>query len=558
MTDPDLKASMSNEFIKLPCPQCDKRLKLSAQKKRRKIVCPKCGHVFALEGELEKAASARDEDDSNEFLNPSEVASMQVEPEDMDQDQPVIPNAGLPLSSSSGQRDAVDEETVDTAMCVNEAASGEIQEKAQQWLEQQKRAAELSQKRYRRFGYCLILLALAAIAVQFLGYRFEFLDGMVFRIAGGFGVFYFILLGILGTYLVAYLLRNSVPKANWFALSASLLLVAAGIGSFMTARGADAKHRDEMAAIKANAAQPIPDHRSTVVIQRNQPGGRMVKKEKVQVTEPNARKNVARRGFGAIGNPTPSVLVPLEPIQSDGKNADEAFRPQEQKTNFSVDRIIKETNENPFKSMNAAEFGLAADLGADGQDRDFDIPRPDTVRDLVSYPAKREAMLQRKAALRPVLVDGKKIMDASRFEEFQLTKIAGKQTKLGRIYFGQQPCRGLDTLKTSTASQASFKLILPIHDQPEFSNSLCYKKGFYLAGIKVNLQDQEVVGIQAILAPGQGAQLDMENLVTSAWAGQETAAQPFRVDAPLGNAVYGIVVYEAKNKITGIGLVQKK
>ena len=67
-----------------------------------------------------------------------------------------------------------------------------------------------------------------------------------------------------------------------------------------------------------------------------------------------------------------------------------------------------------------------------------------------------------------------------------------------------------------------------------------------------------MVGIQAILAPGQGAQLDMEKSVTSDWFGQQTAAQQFRVDAPLGNAVYGIVVYEAKNKITGIGLVQKK
>ena len=75
MTDPYLRASMSNEFIKLSCPQCDKRLKLSAQKKRRKIVCPKCEHVFALEGELEKAVSARDEDDANEFLQTLEKGS---------------------------------------------------------------------------------------------------------------------------------------------------------------------------------------------------------------------------------------------------------------------------------------------------------------------------------------------------------------------------------------------------------------------------------------------------------------------------------------------------
>ena len=549
---------MSNEFIKLSCPQCDKRLKLSAQKKRRKIVCPRCGHVFALEGELEKAASARDENDSNEFLNPAEVASMQVEPEDMNHDEPAISDAGMSRFSGSRQRDAVDEETVDTAMCVNEAASGEIQEKAQHWMEQQKRAAELSQKRYRRFGYCLILLALAAIVVQFLGYRFPFLDGVVFRIAGGFGVFYFILLGILGTYLVAYPLRNSIPKANWFALLASLLLVSAGIGSFTTARWADEKHREEMAANKANAPQPIPDHRSSVVIHRNQPGGQVIKKEKIKVVEPRARKNVAGRGFGTIENPTPSVLVPLEPIQSGGKKPDEAFRPQDQKTNFSVDQLVKETNERPFKSMNVAEFGLSADLGASNGGGDFDTPRPDTVQDLLSYPAKRDAMLQRKSELRPVRMIGGEIKDASRFDKFKLTKIAGKETKFGLVYFGQQPCRGLDALKTSTASEAPFKLVLPIHGQPEFSNSLCHRKGFFLAGIKVNLQDQEVVGIQAILAPGQGAQLDMEKSVESDWFGQETAAEPFRVDAPLGNAVYGIVVYEEKLKITGIGLVQKK
>ena len=446
---------MSNEFIKLSCPQCDKRLKLSAQKKRRKIVCPKCGHVFALEGELEKAASARDEDDSNEFLTPSEVRSMQVETEDMNHDEPAISGAGMSRFSGSGQRDAVEEETVDTAMCVNEAASGEIQEKAQQWMEQQKRAAELSQKRYRRFGYCLILLALAAIAVQFLGYRFPFLDGVVFRIAGGFGVFYFILLGILGTYLVAYPLRNSIPKANWFALLASLLLVSAGIGSFITARWADEKHREEVAANKANAPQPIPDHRSSVVIHRNQPGGQMIKKEKIKVVEPRARKNVAGRGFGTIENPTPSVLVPLEPIQSGGKKPDEAFRPQDQKTNFSVDQLVKETNERPFKSMNAAEIGLSADLGADGQDRDFDTPRPDTVQDLLSYPAKRDAMLQRKSELRPVRMIGGEIKDASQFDAFKMTKIAGKETKFGLVYFGQQPCRGLDAAEDVNRQRGS-------------------------------------------------------------------------------------------------------
>ena len=137
--------------------------------------------------------------------------------------------------------------------------------------------------------------------------------------------------------------------------------------------------------------------------------------------------------------------------------------------------------------MNAAEFGVTAELGASDGGGNFDIPRPDTVRDLVSYPAKREAMVQRKAALRPVRLIGGKIKDAARFEEFQLTKIAGKTTKLGLVYFGQQPCKGLDALKTSTASQAPFKLVLPIHGQPKFSNSLCHKKGFYLAGIRVNL-----------------------------------------------------------------------
>ena len=43
-----------------------------------------------------------------------------------------------------------------------------------------------------------------------------------------------------------------------------------------------------------------------------------------------------------------------------------------------------------------------------------------------------------------------------------------------------------------------------------------------------------MVGIQAILAPGQGAQLDMEKSVESDWFGQQTAAEQFRVDAPFG------------------------
>ena len=439
--------------------------------------------------------------------------------------------------------------------------SSEKQEKVQRWMEQRDRTAELSLRRYRWIGYGLLVLVFVAIISHFFGYRFLFLDGIIFPSSGGLGVFYFVVVGILSSFLIAYTWKHRVPRVNLFAWVMSLILLAVGVGSFRTARWVDARQREESAAFAARAVAPETDSRLSVAIQKSLPAGTTpsrVKRDLVESKEKKKKVGLQGSGNGDKKSSSSISVQELDPVKSMSSRSQEAFRPREQATDFSVDQIVREAKEKPFKSLNAAALGVAADSNAAVNGRSFDIPRPDAVRDLLGYPAKRDTMLQRKKDLLPLRIVGGEIREPASFTSFQISKIAGRQTKFGFVYFRDQPCIGLDGLKVSTASDAALKMILPIYDKAEFSDSLCHKPGFYLTGIKVNVKGQEVVGVQALLAPAKNDQLDMDKSVVTDWFGQESAGQQFRVIADSNHAVYGIVVYEEKLKITGIGLVQKK
>ena len=493
---------MSNDFIKLSCPGCGKRLKLPTRKLRPKIVCPTCQHTFSME-------IAHDD------------------------------------RSVPGQADGV--------LATQSAKEDPGLAKAERWRKQQQHRAERSQITYRRFCFGLLLLAIAAILAETIGYRFRFLDGLAFGIEGGFGVFYFILLGMVGTFLLARKLPVSRLQFQGIALLASLLLLAGGIVSFLVARSTDASRMAEQPFRQGKVLRSSPSQRSDVLIQRNQPGGGLVRRlptaEPRQASRFDTPADLTDEKKEGWIDPTDA----LQPVAN--ARSEETFRPSDAAKDFSVDQLLIDANKNPFKSIDAAE--LADGAGGSKKGRG-ELPRSDVVRDLLAYPDKRAALLRRQKKLLPIRVIGGEIEEASQFESFQLGETAGKQTKLGWIYVGSQPCRGLDVLKTSTASEAPFQLVLPIHGRPEFSDSLYHKQGFYLAGMKVNVQDDQVVGIQAVLAPGQENRMDMQNVRTSSWAGQETGAQQFHLTARSGKAVYGIVVYEEQLRIKGIGLIQKK
>ncbi len=496
-------------------------------------------------------SSAGGQEPADELLDPNEVAVFQVSAVESSQKVEFSQEAGVNLPSVAGS--AV---TTDVS-----SDSSEKQEKVQRWIEQRDRTAELSLRRYRWIGYGLLILVFVAITSHFFGYRFLFLDGIIFPSSGGLGVFYFVVVGILSSFLIAYTWKHRVPRANLFAWAMSLILLVVGFGSFRVAQWVDARQREELAASAARDVAPDMESRSPVVIQKSLPAGTTPSHVKGGLVESKAKKKKAGLEGSGKRNPVSSSSISvqeLDPVKSMSSRSQEAFRPREQATDFSVDQIVREAKEKPFKSLNAAALGVAVDSKAVVNGRSFDIPRPDAVRDLLGYPAKRDAMLQRKKDLLPLRIVGGEIREPASFASFQISKIAGRQTKFGFVYFRDQPCIGLDGLKVSTASEAALKLILPIYDKVEFSDSLCHKPGFYLTGIKVNVKGQEVVGVQALLAPTKNDQLDMEKSVVTDWFGQGSAGQQFRVIADSNHAVYGIVVYEEKLKITGIGLVQKK
>ncbi|MCH2179080.1 MAG: hypothetical protein MK106_09770 [Mariniblastus sp.] len=529
---------MPQEFIKLPCPECGKRLKLVAQTKRKKIVCPSCGHVFRMQPNGDSVIAGQLSGKSFEELSPAEVEAMRLG------------------QNGSSKSDVSRPHSPDSS---HTSSSYVRQEKAVQWVAQREQAHAVMLRRHRRVGVVLVGVAITAITAHFFGYRFQFLDGLALGLTGGGGVFYFVILGMLGAMLVGHAVRRSIPRSMTFASAAAILLVLGGVASFVSARWVDAKRSDRMlAGIASDSQQSVGKHDSDLHLK-----ARLRRAEPRRVTPPDGsrlrRGQTTKAGNGFIEYPTISSggsSLELSPIAGTTKTSAEMFRPADQAADISVSKIDEERKQNPFKAMNSAVFGATDTGSAEGED--FDLPEPELVRDLLNHPVKRAAMRDRESGLRPIRRIGGDITERARLGQYTLTSTAGRETKLGMIYFRDQPCIGLDALKSTPPDQAAFELILPIHGLPEFPNSLRHKKGYFLVGIKVNVQQGEVVGVQALLAPVKGSRLNVDRSVASKWAGQETAPEQFQVVAETGQAVCGIVVYEEKLKITGIGLVVKK
>lgn len=146
----------------------------------------------------------------------------------------------------------------------------------------------------------------------------------------------------------------------------------------------------------------------------------------------------------------------------------------------------------------------------------------------------------------------------NQFEQgFTIIGSAGKvSSNSGELKLIAKPeILGIDTLFDESGT---LEILIPIEGQARYEDSLVHSRGYLLAGLNLNISDDRFIGVQAVFAPMAGGKLDLRSRVTSKWQGtaaSETDAVSLLSD---GRRLAGLVISESADGIDRIALVAER
>ena len=140
-------------------------------------------------------------------------------------------------------------------------------------------------------------------------------------------------------------------------------------------------------------------------------------------------------------------------------------------------------------------------------------------------------------------------------KKYVLSSVVGKQTNFGDALFDGRALRGVDV--SMGRKRSGLKYVLPILDQPKFSNSL-FADGYFLTGLNVHVNDGRLVGLQCVVTKGTDASefLDETDRARTPWRGLPIKG-PASVNSD-NQKIYGLVTYTELDRLVGIQLILKR
>lgn len=496
---------MAEKFKRFDCPFCDRGLKIPTEHLGKKILCPRCNTILLaeLDGDRLTLTAAPQQ---NELFGPpvhrdfikaevSEADPFLQDESDLNED---LPNHSIPMAEESHS-------------------------KAEDWARKHSKIQTRFDDCCIRAGIGLVLVGVALLLVPW---------ARAVLLAPGLPVDLTVIgfvASILGVGMLS-LAKRRRPKKMFGVLFGLAIPVAA-------------------LALLTPAQIPIEEENKTRYVKYSNPAANGTQDIRSQNTIDSDRPSDF---VGLTGDVPTGVFIPRSVTKAEiakSENPKPQFSPSKPLPISPVDNLEKTSLANSPNIQSADE--QPEKRSAEQISTEF----RKAMRSWVLHPAladssKTSALNERSKYFEKSVVNRRKPHEQTMRRQYSVTDAAGRNTVFGNAIYRTLPIHGIDVASKGNVPE----LFVPIHDGPEFDDTLAWDENFFLVGFNVNVKTA-VLGVQGVFAPFENGQLNMERQVVGPWYGRPPAGNDMQSVTSYGNPVYGVVVYRDKLDIVGLSLV---
>ena len=511
--------NMADNFVRINCPTCDRRLKIPQRSVEKAIVCPKCNTTFRVDEQSNTVVMEGRNDlfgppvsdeysngdfDSNAFGDIDRIID-QVAQDAEDDGKPLFQGPKtvrqLEVQTASNARAAADET---------------------------KREPEAGKTKFEKSlgnnGVGLLILAVGICLIPFAAGNVTGLRPTLIYLP-----VVAILIAFVGCFMLAYSRRRESLASLVLACMPLMFMGLLCFGSYYYSKNflpeKKLSRMERIALEEAEAA--MADEMNEVAAMEAGQAERVEKDEADRLTmDPNSINNNAASNFVPKRNPKP--IAPTD-VPANKITPPEPHSPA----------IESSINTSP-ESRDAADQLESAD------------PLARELAAASNRNSKAEKLQKLRLRMQNDLLKGSashsQIREPALLQQYKLTEVAGRSTVFGFAHYSELPIRGLDFGYRNDKDKL-IDLVVPVVDEFQFKDSIVPPRGSRMVGVNVAVVGNGVVGLQGIF--DQGAKQRLGDWMGSRPRGSKT----IRLEA--GGDIYGVIVYRDQLTAVGIQLIEK-
>ncbi len=530
---------MSEETVKIQCPNCERRLKILATKVAKAIVCPKCNTRFKLdqsnsavvdgENELfgppisDNYSAGLFEEDIDHLLD-DQRESTRKQPKQQEKKKRTRKQLKYGRDAKQGKKGQATGKDADSASsndAVNEAWNKE------------KRVTTKFEESLQRNGIGLLILATGLAMIPFFAGNVEGIQEYLS---------YFPIAAAAIAFLASFMIAQSMRRSNIASILLSgipfLLICAISLGAyyyisnFVNVAGNDSSAADRVGQVDSDESAAVDPNDDKFTF------------------DADSLDNSPAAKFVPQLKPKPKPQ-PRTDLDSDGSSDSRTATDNSSSRNPSSRPSSRIGN----SELRPNRFPSPPDSG-DATETESEVGKDlKTALQISRTSDKTKAIeLRLQQSLRKGLVSKGQIRKPSDLStRYQLSDIAGRSTVYGIAHFSNRPMVGLDAARNLNGLDEGLYLFAPIIDEPEFEDSMVAGDGNSFVGINVHFTDDALVGVQSVFANAQGVESKSD------WIGNPPQGNSFKkLRTSASSVLHGVVVYRQQLEAVGLQLIEKR
>ena len=504
---------MSNQYFKLKCPKCQRRLKVPSANLERRFVCPKCNTRFLIDEQLQVVLPQNHDlygnpgcDDLNDDLSSSNAdCPFDKVQEFIHHIKPAVRNRDLSPSPAAKTETGHDFLKATKTAEVNTAALSEV-------------VAELSMNdaSLYRNGVWLLILSIGLCLLPFATNHSMGLGRVL-----AYMPFVSMFVALVGSFMMAFSMRRGNLGAVLMCGLPFFVISLISLGGHFYVRSlarAEAPSTDLQFASEIE----LPDGADRIVIDRD----------------------------FVVENPAAKFVPPQHDLRvlGDGKKPVERPEPDPAVTRLGATGSDSNHNNRPRPTAPQKRQPLAV------------VPNPGVAEELQRAVAfdidarKKSAIRERiESHLDKSLISLDHMQSPEPWgQPYRLTPVAGRATVYGVAYMARQSLVGFDIVTVADTTNRRIGQVIPIMGVPEFRDSVAAPQGFRFVGLNAHFASNGLVGLQGVFQSSDTGKIEL-----SPWVGQPANARSsISIHTTNNGSVYGIVTYKDKWDTVGLRLIE--
>ncbi len=493
---------MEENSIKLQCPTCRQRLKIHAKSLAKSIVCPKCNGRFRITEQLKPKNV-----DRKELFGPPQSSMMSFEDSSadlFDDIDNVIESEALDRTEKPAPP------RIEPAGSANTNASTV----AEQWRNQ-KKVLSKSDESLNRNGTGLTILAFGLATVPMFASQVDSLQtylGYLPPVAVG--------ISFVAAFMLAYAKRRESVGAiilRCMPFCCVCFLAAVSFLFFV-----EPPPMQSLAGEKNEVEQPFP-------------------KDDQPLLDKSAVENNAAANFAPPHKKFDNELVPVapNPVEADDNETENPLE-----------------NENPLPKSSLKPSKIVVGGPVEHEPLETELQRGLALAKKVSENTDKIRVFKDRAInkLNRFLISKDRFVTGAEYgKKIGFSKCVGRETVYGTALFADEPIRGFDVGHMQGLEDNHFEFMVPIVGEPEFTDSFVVSQGSRFSGLRLNFDNQGIIGVQPIATTSDGLTKKGD------WIGQSPTSAAGQIKTIMAKFnICGFVVYRDQFDTVGLRLIERR